>query len=145
MFTIYFDLDGTLADFYSVENWLENLENSNTRPYKLAKPLVDFRILAKLLNNLQERGYRIGIVSWGSRSADADFMEDIRREKRKWLAKHLPSVFWDEVHIVKHGTPKHLIVKDRNGILFDDEESNRERWTGRAEDVNNIFEVLRSL
>ena len=30
--TIYFDMDGTLANFYGVENWLDYLENEDTTP-----------------------------------------------------------------------------------------------------------------
>ena len=29
---IYLDMDGTIADLYGVENWLENLVNYNDRP-----------------------------------------------------------------------------------------------------------------
>ena len=28
--TVYFDMDGTIANFYGVENWLEYLINENT-------------------------------------------------------------------------------------------------------------------
>lgn len=39
MATIFFDMDGTLADFYGVENWLEYLNAEDTLPYEVAKPL----------------------------------------------------------------------------------------------------------
>ena len=37
---INFDMDGTIADLYGVENWLEHLINGNTFPYEMAKPLI---------------------------------------------------------------------------------------------------------
>lgn len=143
--TIYFDMDGTLGDFYSVEGWLSCLENYDPRPYAEAAPIGDFRQLARLLNKLQEDGYEIGIVSWLSRSGTEEFNEAVRKAKRRWLAKHLPSVDWDEIHMVKYGTPKQYTVKDKNGILFDDEEKNREKWTGQAFTPEEIFSVLKSL
>ena len=36
---IVFDMDGTIADFYGVENWSECLKNSDTTPYEMAKTL----------------------------------------------------------------------------------------------------------
>ena len=30
---IYFDMDGTIADFYGVDGWLADLEAHNVRPY----------------------------------------------------------------------------------------------------------------
>lgn len=143
--TIYFDMDGTLGDFYSVEGWLDCLENSDPRPYMEAAPMVDFRQLARLLNRLQAEGYEIGIVSWLSRSGSAEYNEAVRKAKRKWLAKHLPSVDWNEIHIVKYGTPKQFVVQDRAGILFDDEARNREAWWGDAYEPAQIMEVLKSL
>lgn len=31
---IWFDMDGTIADLYGVENWLEDLRNEVARPIK---------------------------------------------------------------------------------------------------------------
>ena len=53
---INFDMDGTLADFYGVENWLDYLINENPYPYEVAKPLVNMSILARRLNKLQREG-----------------------------------------------------------------------------------------
>lgn len=143
--TIYFDLDGTLADLYSVKGWLDYLQNADPYPYEAADPMEDFRMLARLLNKAQREGYKIGVVTWLSKSGTPEYNEKVRRAKRRWLAQHLPSVDWDEVHMVKYGTPKWSVVQDQSGILFDDEEKNREHWRGQAYDETEIIEVLKSL
>ena len=143
--TIYFDMDGTLGNLYAVEGWLEALRANDPAPYMMAEPMHDFRHLARLLNSLQSSGYKIGIVSWLSKESNKEYDEAVRRAKRRWLAKHLSSVDWDEIHIVKYGTPKQFVVKDREGILFDDEERNRDAWWGEAFTPDEIFRVLKSL
>ena len=143
--TIYFDLDGTLANLYAVEGWLEHLENHSAYPYQAAEPMLDFRVLARLLNKLQSCGYQIGIVTWLSKSGTAEYNEAVRRAKRRWLATHLSSVDWDEVHMVKYGTPKWTVVQDKQGILFDDEEKNRKFWRGDAYEPSEIMEILKGL
>jgi hypothetical protein len=142
---IYFDMDGTIADFYGVEGWLDDLIAGHTRPYREAKSLVDMRKLGKLLNTLQGEGWHIGIISWLSKSGTDEYNERVTEVKRKWLAKHLGAVKFDELNIVKYGTPKQKAVKFPLGILFDDEKPNRENWTGTAYDVNNILSVLADL
>ena len=37
---IYFDMDGTIADLYGVDGWLDDLMNESTRPYAAAAPLL---------------------------------------------------------------------------------------------------------
>lgn len=142
--TINFDMDGTIANFYGVENWLECLLNENTRPYEIAKPMMRFSAFAKRLNNLQKAGIRVAIISWGSKEASAEFDARIAEAKAAWLKKHLPSVNWDRITIVPYGTPKQNYCETPLDILFDDEERNRNNWTGRAYDVNNIMEILRT-
>ena len=44
--TINFDMDGTIADFYGVENWLDYLMEEDTHPYAVAEPLLRFNTLA---------------------------------------------------------------------------------------------------
>lgn len=145
MKAIYFDMDGTIADLYGVENWLENILQRNIRPYKEAKTLIRMASLARLLNKLQRQGYIIGIVSWLAKNSTEEYNRRIEEAKVNWLHKHLPSVQWNEVHIVDYGTPKEEVVKYNTGILFDDEESNRNNWTGIAYDEKNIIEILKGL
>ena len=54
--TINFDMDGTIADLYGVENWLEYLIAENNFPYANAKPLLHLSTLARKLNTLQRNG-----------------------------------------------------------------------------------------
>ena len=142
---IYFDMDGTIANLYGVDGWLPMLEALDPTPYKRAKTMVDMRVLARLLNKAQARGYKIGVVSWLSKGSTPQYDIEVTRAKVEWLDKHLHSVVWDEVHIVEYGTPKHNIVDYPNGILFDDEVNNRNMWTGTAYDVQDIVEVIRGL
>ena len=142
---IYFDMDGTIADLYGVENWLEDLINSEPRPYKVATPLVRMNSLARVLNRLQREGYSIGIVSWLSKSGTQEYNREVTKAKKEWLYTHLKSVSFDEIRIVPYGTPKEKVVDKPKGILFDDEENNRKNWCGTAYDVNNIIEILKAL
>ena len=142
---IYFDMDGTIADLYSVHGWLENLQNFQTKPYREAKALLNMRKLARVLNSLQKKGYHIGVISWLSKAHNNEYDAKVTATKRAWLVKHLGSVKFDEIKIVPYGTPKQDSVKFPFGILFDDEKPNRENWLGTAYDVNNIIEILEAL
>ena len=139
---INFDMDGTLCDFYGVEGWLDDLDNYNTRPYEIAKPLLNLSVLARYLNKLQSKGYTINIISWLSKASTADFDERVTRVKLEWLKKHLKSVKFDNITIISYGTPKQNFGK---GILFDDETKNRDSWVGLAYDEKNILEILKNL
>ena len=142
---IYFDMDGTISDTYGVENWLDYLIAGKTKPYREAKPLVDMRQLAKLLNTLQAQGWKIGVISWLSKSGTDEYNERVTQTKEKWLAKHLGSVNFDEIKIAKYGTPKQFLADHPFGILFDDEQPNRDAWVGEAYDVHNILQVLTAI
>ena len=142
---IYFDMDGTIADLYGVEGWLNDLESENERPYATAKPWIRMSALARVLNRLQKEGYTIGIVSWLSKGGSDDYNEKVAYAKQKWLKQHLASVNFDEINIVKYGTPKSTAVNIQGGILFDDEEKNRTEWNGTAYNVDNIIEILKAL
>jgi len=142
--TIWFDMDGTIADLYSVENWLPMLRAYDPAPYALAKPLVRLSTLAYMLNKLKAKGYRVGVISWGSKCSTPAYDAAVTAAKVAWLKRHLPSVDFDEIHVVPYGVNKNLF-NDGNDILFDDEKPNRENWTGTAYDVDNILETLKSL
>jgi hypothetical protein len=142
MKNIYFDMDGTIADLYGVENWLEDLLHEDVRPYVEAAPLVNLRVLARLLNKLTKSGYTVNIISWTSRNGSAAYNEAVEKAKREWLARHLRSVRFTKIFILPYGTPKELYGE---GILFDDEEHNREAWGAGAYTEKEIFQILKSL
>ena len=139
---IYFDMDGTIANLYGVDGWLDCIINEYTKPYREAKALVNMRQLGRELNRLRQNGYTIGIISWLAKGATDEYNKRVTQAKRNWLARHLSAVRFDEVHIVEYGTPKYTLG---NGILFDDEEPNRASWIGKAYDVNDIIETLKAI
>ena len=142
---IYFDMDGTIANFYGVENWLNYLIERNPFPYEVAKPLVNMNALARRLNNLRKHGWTIGIVSWLAKNSTTEFDEKVIEAKRTWLKKHLASVEFDEINIVPYGTPKSTVPNFKNAILFDDEENNVIEWEengGWAFSPDKIIEIL---
>ena len=71
--TIYFDMDGTIANFYGVENWLDYLEVYDTTPYEIAKPLIHCSTLARMLNRLKLEGHTLGIISWCSKNGTPEY------------------------------------------------------------------------
>ena len=139
---INFDTDGTIADLYGVDGWLDYLMNKDVTPYANAKALINLSALARVLNRLQRNGYKICVISWLAKVNDDNYNKAVANVKVEWLAKHLPSVKWDKITIVPYGTPKSTCG---NGILFDDEEPNRKEWVGNAYDVDNIIEILKTL
>ena len=132
---IFFDMDGTIANLYGVENWLEFLRAEEVIPYKEAMPMVNMSQLARLLNRLQAEGYEIGIISWTSKNGTAEYNEAVKKTKLRWLQKHLPSVLRDEIYIVEYGTPKNNLG---SVILFNDEENNR-KCCSAADSENYAF------
>lgn len=142
MKNIYFDMDGTIADLYGVPNWLEDLLHEDVRPYIEARPLVNLQALARILNRLSREGWTINIISWTSRNGSPEYNKAVTAAKKEWLESHLHSVKFTKIEILPYGTPKELFG---NGILFDDEEHNRESWGEGAHSEKEIFEILKNL
>lgn len=143
--TIYLDCDGTWIDLYGVDNWLDYLLAENVYPYANAKPLVNLSLLARTIHELQRKGVKVGIISWLSKGGSEAYNAAVDITKRKWFKRHIPSVTFDEVRIVKYGTPKSSCATQANAILFDDEEKNRNEWKGIAFDEKDLIKNLRAI
>ena len=143
--TIFFDMDGTIANLYGVEGWLESILARDEKPYKEAEVLLNMNSLARILNRLQKEDNQIEIISWLAKDSTKEYDERVKEAKEKWLAKHLKSVKFNKINIVSYGTAKETFIHSDEDILFDDEERNRKNWTGKAYNVNSIIETLKSL
>lgn len=145
---LMFDMDGTIADLYGVDGWLDKLTNEDTTPYTDAKPIVDPQELTDVLSKAKEQGYTVGVVSWLAKDSSKDYAKATRNAKREWLAKYYPNVF-DEVHLVKYGaTKRQAIRKHQHAVLVDDNAKVRRGFTGKTIDASNskaMMDELRAL
>ena len=126
--TLVFDMDGTIADFYGVQGWLEDIRNNNPRPYIVAEPLYNMDILISILNLLKLQGWEIVITSWLAKGSTKEFDELTRVAKKEWLKQfNFP---FDEIHLVKYGTTKANCTRKKGGyqVLVDDNEQVRNGW-----------------
>jgi len=145
--TLVFDMDGTIADLYGVENWLEDLRAENPRPYEVANPLYNMDVLNELLNIFKAQGWRIVVTTWLAKGATKAYDKLVREAKLAWLEKY--NFPYDEVHLVKYGTTKADCTRKKGGfqILVDDNEQVRRGWNlGDVIDANkNIIAELVAL
>ena len=61
--TLVFDMDGTIADFYGVQGWLESILAEDVKPYATAKPIYDMDVLSTILDGLKGFGWRVAVTS----------------------------------------------------------------------------------
>ena len=144
---IVFDMDGTIADLYGVNGWLEMLENENPMPYEIANPMYDMVELVEILNELKKIGYIIAVTTWLAMGATKEYDKKVRIAKLAWLEKY--GFPYDEIHLVKYGSTKANCTRKLGGfqILVDDNEKIRQGWNlGATINANeNIIEYLREL
>lgn len=145
--TLVFDMDGTIADLYGVDGWLEMLRNEDPTPYTIAKPLYDMDTLNLLVEILKAEGWRIVVTTWLAKESSSLYDELVRNAKIKWLEK--VGFPYDEIHLVKYGTTKANCTRKHGGfqILVDDNEKIRKGWTlGDVINANeNILDKLVNL
>ena len=148
---ICFDMDGTIANLYAVENWLEMLRAYNARPYEIAEPMWDMVELNMVLAELKANGYEIAIITWLSKDSTAEYDNAVRLAKRQWLED--VGFEYDYFHGVKYGTTKANAIRRymdgyENAILIDDNDKVRNGWTlgGTINPTEeNIIEILKGL
>ena len=132
---LVFDMDGTIADLYSCENWLADLQAFNPRPYIKAKPLHDMKILKETLIQLKRYGYEVAVTTWLSMDTNSEYDKQVRKAKKEWLDSF--DFPYDELHMVKYGTCKRYVTNPLRGnntttpltqLLIDDNQKVLKDW-----------------
>jgi len=145
--TLVFDMDGTIANLYGVENWLTMLRAEDPTPYIVAEPMYDMVRLVNLLNELKTIGWTIAVTSWLSKESTKEYDKMVRQAKREWLTKY--NFPFDEIHLVAYGTTKANCTRKNGGyqVLVDDNAEVRKGWhLGDTINANeNILEELKKL
>ena len=142
--TLVFDMDGTIANLYGVENWLEMLRAEDPTPYIVAQPMYDMDALKVVLEMLKLQGWTIAVTSWLSMGSTKEYDRLVRQAKREWLERY--EFPFDEIHLVAYGTTKANCTRKLGGyqILVDDNEKVRSGWNlgGTINANENILEKL---
>lgn len=122
-------MDGTIADLYGVNNWLELLQSKSPTPYIEAKPMID---IDRFNHWVKSNNLTVVICSWLAKNSTKEYNREVRKAKREWLKEN--GIIVDEIHIVKYGTPKHTVTKANKEaqLLFDDDDRVRSRWSRYA-------------
>ena len=141
---LVFDMDGTIADLYGVQGWLEDLRMEIARPYEIAKPMYDMDILAEVLEMLKAQGWKVVVTTWLAKESTKEYKDLVRKAKLEWLAQY--GFPYDEIHLVAYGTTKANCTRKLGGyqVLVDDNEQIRKGWNlGATINANeNILEKL---
>ena len=141
---IIFDMDGTIANLYGVENWLPMLRAEDPTPYAVAEPMYDMDDLRAVLKTLKLKGWRIAVTTWLAKDSTKEYDELVREAKQEWLDRYLFP--YDELHMVKYGTTKANCTRGKAHfqILVDDNEKIRKGWSlGETIDANeNVLKEL---
>ena len=148
---IVFDMDGTIADLYAVENWEPRLRAEDATPYAEAVPMWNMEILNQLLEMLKAQGHEIIVVTWLSKDSTEEYKDAVREAKREWLAEQCFP--YNRFHGVQYGATKADSIRkymnpDEEAILIDDNAKVRNGWhLGRAIDPTDIdlIQFLESL
>lgn len=142
---LVFDMDGTIADFYKVEGWLQHLKEENTLPYRVANAMYDMREMKMVLETLKRKGWKVVVTTWLSMNSSKEFEQKVTEEKLQWLKRF--DFPFDEFNAVSYGTPKHEVTSAETQILFDDNNEVRQEWNATNQiSINaneNILDVLK--
>lgn len=145
--TLVFDMDGTIADLYGVEGWLDMLRGEDATPYAIANPLYDMEMLNAILDIFKGMGWRIVVTTWLAMDASTEYDHKVRNAKIEWLDKM--GFEYDEIHLVKYGTTKANCTRRHGGyqVLVDDNEKIRKGWTlgDTIDPTEHLFEKLLDL
>lgn len=141
---LVFDMDGTIADLYGVDGWLDDLKAENTRPYEVAEPLYNMDELADLLNELKKLGWLVCVTTWLAKEATKEYNKAVTKAKKEWLKKY--NFPYDEIHCVKYGTTKADCTRKKAEfqILIDDNKKVRDGWT-LGTTVNAEYDITKFL
>lgn len=145
---ICFDMDGTIANLYSVPNWLNKLRAEDSSPYSDAAPMWNMEELRKVLLLLTSEGWEVRVISWLSKDSSESYKNEVRKAKLEWLAKY--DFPYRRCHLVAYGTTKADCVRRwaSPAILVDDNEKVRNGWhLGKTIDPTKVdlIEELRKL
>lgn len=147
---IYFDMDGTIADLYSREGWLDSIINEEVGLFKDLQPMYPAWQFKEICDRLMQEGWEIGVITWTPMNATREYEEQVAREKTYWLNNY--ASFIKDIVCQPYGQPKQYAIRQRKTqmILVDDNNEVRKMWETKIQRktidaTKNIIDELEKL
>lgn len=123
---VYLDMDGTIANLYGQDNWLEKLQNETKGLFLNCEPLTTIEELEKQFPTTE---YELRVLSMTPKGVSKEYCEIVIAEKNAWLNKYFPTI--TKRIYLPYGNNKNL-KNSKNAILVDDNETIRNNYKGLA-------------
>ena len=147
MKSIWFDMDGTIAELYKVEGWLASLREKDWSVYNECAPRHNYQRINAAIEALVEQGWEVGVITWGSKGIGwSKDLDEIGEIKFNWLCKFFPILADGHFACIPYGYSKAQYLEEMDDIyavayLVDDNKDVRENWRS----YSNKFEQFKTI
>lgn len=127
---IYLDMDGTIADTYSIEGWLDRILAHDASVFLDAKPADKDKVM-KLIEFLDDDVTILTMLpecTLTGKEREAYF-DKVKKAKVDWLSKYFPE--FTKIEFVDYQQAKSTYWKEGD-VLIDDSSSQIKSWPGLA-------------
>lgn len=149
MNTIWFDMDGTIYNFYDIPNWLEMLEKGRYGVYNvLGYRRRHLTRIMEVVAALVKQGWRVGVLTWASKNLAADDVriDEISDVKYAWLSENAQALkdngyffcFEYGKNKAEYLAEQGLASEDGFNFLVDDNALVRADWEAFGENFKTI-------
>lgn len=148
MNSIWFDMDGTIAELYKVKDWLPALRSNDWSVYDKCLPRAHFERINAAIEALVGNGWQVGVITWASKGIGWDrHLDAIAETKFEWLCRFFPALANGKFACIPYGEDKGLYMihqmntnYDPGNIyyLVDDNKEVRATWRKHGENFKTI-------
>ena len=139
MKSIWFDMDGTIADLYKVEGWLTKLRSNDWSVYSECAPRHNYQRINAAVEALIENGWQVGVITWASKGIGwGKDLDKIAEVKFDWLCKFFPALADGHFACIPYGYSKADFLEEKMGdcytvsYLVDDNKEVRQEWRSHS-------------
>ena len=143
---IFFDLDGTIAELYKVEGWLESLRSNDWSVYRKCAPRHNYQRINTAIEALIENGWQVGVITWASKGIGwGTDLDEIARVKFDWLCRFFPALADGRFACIPYGYSKADFLEEMGdaynvAYLVDDNKEVRHDWRSHSHNNRNYTE-----
>ena len=138
MKSIWFDMDGTIAELYKVEGWLEALRSNDWSVYSNCAPRHNYQRINAAIEALVEQGWHVGVITWASKGISwGKDLREIAEIKNNWLRNFFPALADENFACIPYGYSKADYLEEMAGAydvsyLVDDNKEVRQEWRSHS-------------